>query len=572
MLASRVVLSERWAQLLALVAVGLMLTLPASAQTAGDELDSAPSSSARLPPAGSGEPPLGSGEPPLDTWGEEEPVEPELPAPVAAAPPTTPVPEPEPTPPPPRSASPALHGEQPAVRYTLQAVEVRGNARTSTRVLLRYLPFRRGDLLDVDDPAVELARFRLLGTGFFQDVQFSLRKGSNRGLVVLVVDVVERNTIVINDVSMGLWAKADAKGRAKRAGPYAGLDVAETNLGGTGITLGAAAAIAQSQRALRMRFLDPAFLGGPWMTSGLLLYSRALDSFGTAGVRWVFPNGTDATGPAVVNYRRFGGSLGAGRDLSLTTQLWLHYRLETINADYPLQASHIRGFSREPVDFHIVRGQSVLSTLGATLQLDTRDHPILPTRGWFVTFRGDVSLLPGSLDYDYQRFELDVARWWRVPGSSHVVKFGGFLGGIAGTAPFFERFYVGDFSDLLPDRLLGMSFDQRPAPNFLGTDIVEVRYGDFAVRLGGEYRVPLYRGHRSIYGIDAFLSGALYGVAGRRELTDVPSGYSGLARLPLDVTANLGLRIDTSAGGFAIAFSNLLSLVPFRGEGPPSTE
>ena len=151
------------------------------------------------------------------------------------------------------------------------------NTRTSTRVILRYIRFKAGDVLDVDDPEVELTRFRLLGTGFFRDVQFSLRKGSERGLVVLVVEVAERNTIVVNDVSMGLSAEADNQGNARHLSAYGGLDVAETNLGGTGITLGAAAAVAEGQGALRVRFLDPAFLGGPWMTSGLLLFNSARD-------------------------------------------------------------------------------------------------------------------------------------------------------------------------------------------------------------------------------------------------------------------------------------------------------
>src|SRR5690606_32570874 len=51
-------------------------------------------------------------------------------------------------------------------RYELQGIEIRGNERTRDRVILRYLPFRPGDLLDVDDPEIELARYRLLGTGF----------------------------------------------------------------------------------------------------------------------------------------------------------------------------------------------------------------------------------------------------------------------------------------------------------------------------------------------------------------------------------------------------------------------
>ena len=56
------------------------------------------------------------------------------------------------------------------LRYMLQGIEVRGNTRTRARVVLRYVPFRAGDLLDVNDPEVELTRYRLLGTGFFSSV------------------------------------------------------------------------------------------------------------------------------------------------------------------------------------------------------------------------------------------------------------------------------------------------------------------------------------------------------------------------------------------------------------------
>jgi outer membrane protein assembly factor BamA len=365
-----------------------------------------------------------------------------------------------------------------------------------------------------------------------------------------------------------LSAEADSQGNAKNLTAYGGLDVAETNLGGTGITLGGAAAVAEGQGALRVRFLDPAFLGSPWMTSGVLLFNSARDVAVNGRSLWSDRNALDAESPAVAHYERFGGSLGVGRDLSISTQLWVNYRLETIQAHLPQQASYLRGFLREPIDFQLVRGRSILSTLSGTLQYDTRDHPILPTRGWFISFRGEVSLVPAALDYDYQKFEFDASRWWQLPFHDHVLELNLSAGGIAGNAPLFERFYVGDFSDLLPDRVLGMNFDRRPAANFLGTDIVEVRYGDYALRLGAEYRVPLYRGHRSIYGIDAFATASIYGVAARRDLTNPPFGYSGLARIPVDVAGNVGLRIDTSAGGFTFAFSNVLSFIPVRGEGP----
>ena len=79
--------------------------------------------------------------------------------------------------------------------------------------------------------------------------------------------------------------------------------------------------------------------------------------------------------------------------------------------------------------------------------------------------------------------------------------------------------------------------------------------------------MPLYRGQRAVYGIDFFGSAGVYGVAHRRDLSDPPRGYSRLQLIPIDLTANVGFRMDTSAGGFAFAFSNVLGFVPVRSEG-----
>lgn len=453
-----------------------------------------------------------------------------------------------------------------AVRYTLEAIEVKGNNRTRSRVVLRFLPFGPGDVFDVDDPRIIRTRYRLLGTGFFRDVQFSLRKGSRRGYVVLVIEVVERNTIIINDLWMGLSADADTKGNAQPLTAYAGLDVAETNLAGTGITLGGAMGLARDQLALRVRFLDPALLGTNWMTSGELLFNDAIDFFGNADVLYQAPNRTDeVTDHAVLEYKRFGGALGVGRDLSVPTQLWMHYRLESIDALPPLASSHRRGQRREPIEYDIVRGSSVLSTLRATLQHDTRDQPFLPTQGWRALITAEVSLTPLGSDYPYQRFDVSAQRWWSLH-NGHVLSLSLFGGAITGDAPFFEQYYVGDFTDFLPARVLGLNVDRRPAPNFLGTDIIEIRYGEYAGKVGAEYRIPLYRGSRSVYGIDFFASTGVYAVAGARDITNPPEGYSGAALIPIDITGNLGFRMDTSAGGFAFAFSNVLGFVPVRSE------
>jgi outer membrane protein insertion porin family len=461
------------------------------------------------------------------------------------------------------------HSGSTRVRYTLQGIEVRGNRRTRDRVVLRYVPFHPGDVFDVNDPEVELTRFRLLGTGFFSSVELSLRKGERRGEVVLVIDVVERNTIIVNDIWMGLAGeRTNEAGRPSSVFAYGGLDVAETNLAGTGITLGGAIGVGpDNQLGLRTRFFDPAFLGTGWMTSASLLYNDARDYFGNQQVLTGDPANMAAP-YAVVHYTRFGGSVGAGHDLSITTQLWFDLRIEKIHAEVPLAASHLRGFDREPIVFNIVPGDSISSTLRASLVHDTRDEPILPKRGTYFSIVGDTALAPLGGDYFYSKLQIRASRWWTLPWN-HVARLELNYGAVTGNSPFYEKFYVGDFTDLLPDRILDLNFDRRTAPNFLRTDIAEVRYGNYAAKVQGEYRIPLYRGHRSIYGVDFFGAAGVYGVASYRDLTDPPRGYSGLRRVPIDLTFNLGVRIDTSAGGFMFAFSNLLGLFPVRGGAGP---
>jgi hypothetical protein len=146
-----------------------------------------------------------------------------------------------------------------------------------------------------------------------------------------------------------------------------------------------------------------------------------------------------------------------------------------------------------------------------------------------------------------------------------VLRLEGFAGAVFGTAPMFEMFYVGDLSDLLPDRALGLAFDRRAAPDFLNTDIVFVRYGSYAAKLNVEYRIPIYHGHRSIYGVDFFASTGVYGLANPEDITDHARGYNGLSAVPIDLTFNLGLKVDTQAGGFTFGISNFLGFIPLRG-------
>ncbi|MBX3226851.1 MAG: BamA/TamA family outer membrane protein [Labilithrix sp.] len=504
---------------------------------------------------------------PLKTWGADPPAPPEngeTPADVAPPPPPPPPPTPD------RAddlAPPIARADRPVgpggLRYVLEGVEVRGNTTTLARVILRYVPFQRGAVLDVDDKELVLTRFRLLGTGFFRDVQLSLRRGTKRGYVVLVVDVVERNTILVNDLWLGLSADAEPDGRARPLTAFGGIDVSEQNLAGTGVALGGAIAMAERQLALRTRVSDPSFLRSSWLAEAQLLFNNAKDFFGNRDVLVDVPSGTTPQDYALASYRRFGGLVGFGHELGRATRGFLDYRLEKIDAQLPAAASHKRGRDIEPIDFDLARGSTILSTIGATIVHDTRDEPFLPTRGWHVLGHVETSLTPLGSDYPYTKLVLRASRWIPLPWE-HVIRIEGIFGSVFGDAPLFEKFYVGDYTDLRPHRALDLAFDRRAAPNFFGTTIAEVRYGDYAARLTGEYRVPIYRGRKTIYGVDVFGGAGFYAVANKRDLIDHARGYSGIQTIPFDFTFNLGLRADTAIGGLALGIANYLGFIPIR--------
>lgn len=73
----------------------------------------------------------------------------------------------------------------------LESISIQGNTRTPENIIRGYLDLEPGDSISVD--VLEGARIRLLATGYFKNVEFFTRPGSERGAVVLVVDVAERS-------------------------------------------------------------------------------------------------------------------------------------------------------------------------------------------------------------------------------------------------------------------------------------------------------------------------------------------------------------------------------------------
>jgi outer membrane protein insertion porin family len=415
---------------------------------------------------------------------------------------------------PPDEEAPALDDDfGPLVE--IERIVVKGNSRTAERLVLRALLVHEGDRLRTGDPRLMATRFRVLGLGYFRDVRLRLDKGSRRGAIILTIEVVERGTATLNRVFLG---------NSEITPVWLGLDVGDANLLGTGVAVGLAFVWASEQElprgneqlGFRLRVADPSLLGLPLGARAGFLHADASE-----------PVAGEARG-----YRRTGGTAGLTFELSPVTVVSLDGRVEDVRADdLPPPA--------------LLAGGSLVTTVAAGFELDTRRDPILPDRG----DRLALAVETGFGDYPHVRL---LARWqhFRKLGGRHVGSLQLAGGVIAGDAPLFDRFHVGDLNPFLPPRALDLVVSDRPSPDLLGSGMDEVSYGRLYGGVTLEYAYQLFRSGRAVYGGDLF---AAVGVFALGETDDARA----------DLTFNAGLRLDTLIGIFELSLGNALGRIPF---------
>jgi len=465
------------------------------------------------------------------------------------------------------------------IRYRLEDIRVRGH-RTRSRIVTSFVPLKKGAQFDVNDPKIEEIRWRLLGTGWFDDVKLSLARGSRRGWVVLQIDVKERNTILIEQFAMGLSrAVSNSTATEDTLRPYVGLGLVETNLLGLGVSVSGTAVLTAQQYGLNFGYHDPRVGNSGFSLSGRVFHNYAREFFGKnplVAISCPVPD-PDAeelekcdpdveSKRAVVIYHRTGIGFGTGHEISSRLRYSLDWLGEYIDVlGKPKAAVSQRGRDVEPIDFRIADGQSFVSSLRFGLIYDDRDHPALTTRGVYTDFNARFGTHLFGSSYDFARFELTVRDWVPLPWN-HVVSFGLFMGTVFGQAPFFYNFYAADLSDLLPSRVLELNLDRRRTLNLLGTSIVEMDMEDLAARIDFQYQLPLHRGGGFMRGVDAYLGAGVFMLTRREDLRVSISGYHGLSRLPIDVTFDLGVQADTEVGLIKLGFSTLIGFSPLGRE------
>jgi len=249
-------------------------------------------------------------------------------------------------------------GAEPDTRLIVQDIQCRGNVSTSCKFIRGHLYLQAGRLLDEDE--VKDAKLRLSALPNFRSVDIHLEKGSEKGHVVIVIEVAEADSFTMAFVlGTSFRRNTDVQTLAARFSDH--------NLFGAGKILDllvvADAAITHSaaeEYATRLEYFDPQLLGSNryFLATGLF-YSKSAHNFPYIGA---------------LNNGSAGADMSLGRRFGSFSYATVGYRV-IFNPSSNNQYLAFDGNLTTLTD-------SAKSVLLLTYGRNSEDDSSFPTRGW----------------------------------------------------------------------------------------------------------------------------------------------------------------------------------------------
>ena len=398
--------------------------------------------------------------------------------------------------------------------------------RTRNFIITREVQLKAGDVFNRQTAEKDLRR--IFGLGIFEDVRLSFAPGSDPQKVVLVVDVIERNT----------GSFGPQIGFSSTSGVFGSLSYEQRNLGGNNQTLAAQAEFQPSRRALLfdVRFTDPWIAGDPYRTS------YTVNAFRRQSISLIFDGGKteinlpNGDRPRVV---RTGGGINFTRPLSrdvFTPSEWtasfgLQYQRITIrDGDGELsprdQLGNNLSFSGS--------GRDDLLTLQLGAVRDRRNDLLRPTSGSLLRLGveqsipvGEGSILLSRLRGNYSYYiPVSFTHFTKGP---QALAFNVQGGTILGDLPPYEAFSLGGSNSVR------------------GYDEGDVGAGRSFIQATAEYRFPII----SVVGGALFVDFASDLGTG----SDIPGNPAGVRGKPgSGFGYGLGVRVQSPLGPIRVDY------------------
>ena len=322
-------------------------------------------------------------------------------------------------------------------KFTVNTIQVRGNEKTKTTVIVRELALAPGETFDL--LRMETSESRLRNTRFFEKVtlddepiasQDPELQSSRRNLVV---NVEEGRT---GHVSFGVGFSTLEKAMMFAEFRQGNFDImrwrSPHRLQGDGQKFRLRLKLGARSNEVRLALEEPWFMNRR-VAAGFELFREKSDY-----------------------YSSYYDEMRAGFEVYFRKRLFelvegrLFYRLEdVIISDIGIGAPN---FIRRDPKYDLLKNEidRTISKVGLSLTRDTRNSILFPSEGSIVTLRKEFAGGPFGGDADYGRFELQGAKFFEtftpMEQVLSIVGRTGTLGRFDGKdadVPFFEKFFLG---------------------------------------------------------------------------------------------------------------------------------
>jgi len=343
----------------------------------------------------------------------------------------------------------------------IESIKVQGNKKTKTRIILRELETKPGDVFDAKRLQKDLQRLRNLD--FFETLDFLPADASEPGKVALNINVKEKKT---GTVSVGL-------GYSSRERLVGFADITEHNFRGVGQEIGARWEAGQftNRSGYELSFNDPWMLGKR-TSLGFQLYDRTTNRPLLTDVtvtRPVAPNDDgspvlDNTGVPVMTTgneqiepwvfeKRKGIGISVGKPLGEQSRVLLDLRTDEVV--YSTVSGYVDTYQDAALTQQILKpsnGRVTSATLRAIR--NTRDLDINPHRGGLSSISLELAGGPLGGNWTFGKVGADLRRYYpigraKADGSNQMVLATRLLAGVSvGDMPLSEHYWLGGAESL----------------------------------------------------------------------------------------------------------------------------
>jgi outer membrane protein insertion porin family len=289
----------------------------------------------------------------------------------------------------------------------IRNINIAGNNYTRNYVILRELKFKEGDPYNINK--INRSKQLLMNLGFFEKVDFDVKRVSNSNQIDLIIAIKERKT---GEVNLGLGYSTIDKLTTN-------IGIRERNLFGTGQELGVNLQKSYSQISSEINYLKPHFLDYP-ITAGFDIFNYELDGRNTL----------------VYSQNTKGFSLKSGYKIS-------EYLSHNIN--YSFRDQEINNISQySSFTIKNLEGKYINSSIRNSFLYDKRDNIFNTKSGYFISLSFDYSGIGG--DIKQNKYEASSAYYQPIINDDFIFKFsakGGVIDGIGQDVKSNYGFFMG---------------------------------------------------------------------------------------------------------------------------------